>query len=187
MGEKGVYAGVMIGGDNKMGTSRNDGKEEIVRWIKERFPEGATCLDVGAGNGRWLDLLGDYLDMDAVEIFEPYVDRYFLREKYRNVFVGDIAGMEYDWYDLILFGDVIEHMDAMKAKKVLSYAYQRCKDLIIVVPFMYKQGEVDGNPWERHIQDHLTAVSFAELYPGFRMICRPAWDYAYYAKENVNN
>ena len=42
------------------------GKEEVVNYIKSVFPKGSTCLDVGACDGKYFDLLGDYLKMDGV-------------------------------------------------------------------------------------------------------------------------
>ena len=48
--------------------SFSKGKDEAVKWIRENFEQGATCLDVGACNGKWYDLLGDHLIMDAVEV-----------------------------------------------------------------------------------------------------------------------
>ena len=162
--------------------SLNDGKDFIVKWIKERFPKGATALDVGACDGRWAGMLGDYLRMDAVEIFAPNVEQYRLHEKYNAVFTGDIADFHYDWYDLIIFGDVVEHMEVDKAQRVLAYARTRCSDMIIAVPYLYPQGAAYGNPWERHIQDDLTREVFDSRYPGFKLICKPSENYAYYAK-----
>ena len=163
--------------------SLNDGKDFIIEWIKKNFPQGATCLDVGACDGRWKSMTGDYLAMDAVEIFEPNVEQYRLKDKYRDVFTGDIADFHYDWYDLIIFGDVIEHMTVEKAQAVLNYARTRCSDMIIAVPYLYPQDAVYGNPWEKHIQDDLTREVFDRRYPGFRLICKPSENYAYYAKE----
>ena len=162
--------------------SLSDGKDYIVRWVKDHFPSGATCLDVGACDGKWFSLLGDYLDMYAVEIFRPYVEKHELESKYVNVFVGDIDDYKYGYYDLIIFGDVIEHMDVPKAQRVLAYARQRCENMIIAVPFMYKQDMVRGNKWERHIQDELTPELFDELYPGYELLFKPVSNYAYYIK-----
>ena len=66
------------------------GKAEAIGFIKERFKQGATCLDVGACNGKWANLLKGYLTIDAVEIFEPNIARHELRSLYRNVFCTDI-------------------------------------------------------------------------------------------------
>lgn len=157
------------------------GKTEIVEWVKENFPKGSTCLDVGACDGKWARLLGDYLTMDAVEIFPPSGARL---NGYRRVLIQDIADYTYEHYDLILFGDVIEHMTVEKAQRVLEYAYPRCKDMIIGVPFLYHQDELYGNPWEKHIQEDLTEERFAERYPQYKLLLKAANDYAYYTKDN---
>lgn len=158
------------------------GKREVVLWTWENFREGDTALDVGACTGLWYELLGQYLKMDAVEIFVPNVVINDLPNKYNQVIIGDIKDYKYDWYDLIIFGDVIEHMTVEDAQAVLAYAYPRCKDMVIAVPYQYKQDEIYGNQWEKHIQDDLTPELFAERYPGFEFLI-PAWPgYGYYHK-----
>ena len=120
--------------------------------------------------------------MDAVEIFEPNVRNHKLAEKYDNVFVGDIKDYKYDWYDLIIFGDVIEHMTVEDAQQVLRYAWTRCRDMIVAVPWLYKQDAIYGNKWEIHIQDDLTPALFEERYPGFEILVNTNMNYAYYHK-----
>lgn len=157
------------------------GKNLIVHWVKDNFPKGATALDVGACDGKWYELLGDYLLMDACEVYQPNIEQHQLSRKYRKVYWGDIAFMEYKHYDLIIFGDVIEHMGVIKAQKVLEYAKERCNDLIIAVPYEYPQDAIYGNPYERHIQDDLTPEIFDSRYPGYEVL----WandEYAYYHK-----
>ena len=159
------------------------GKNEVVAWVKDHFPSGATCLDVGACDGKWFNLLGNYLKMDAVEIYFPYIEQYGLENKYHRMFCGDIVDFRYCWYDLIIFGDVIEHMTVEDAQKVLAFARNRCKEMIVSVPFRYKQGPERGNVWERHIQDDLTPELFKERYPGFKEIYVIPDKYAYYIKD----
>lgn len=156
------------------------GKPEIIAWIKEHFEQGATCLDVGACDGKWADLLGGYMTIDAVEVFAPNITANNLQSKYRAVFNSNIIDIKYDHYDLVLFGDVIEHMTVEDAQTVLEYARGHSTDLIVGVPFLYVQGELYGNPWERHIQDDLTPQLVAERYPSLELILSPAHDYAYY-------
>ena len=160
-------------------SSFEQGKEFMAGWIRGRFDDGATCLDVGACDGNWWNRVGGFLTMDAVEIWQPNVDRHQLEQKYRRVWCMDVADLEYEYYDLIIFGDVIEHMDVEKAQKVLAYAREHSKDFIVAVPWQYKQGICYGNQWEIHIQDDLTPEIFAERYPGME----PIWQnerYAYY-------
>ena len=156
------------------------GKIEVLHWIRRNFYEGQTCLDVGACDGKWSDLLGGYLKIDACEIFSPNIWAHHLKEKYRRVFNLDINEMEYKHYDLIIIGDVIEHMSVENAQKALAYALPRCKDLIVGVPFLYAQGALYGNQWERHIQDDLTPELFAQRYPQLQLLYDTGHQYAYY-------
>ena len=155
------------------------GKDEIVKFIKDSFKYKSSCLDVGACDGKWANLLNDYLIMDAVEIWKPNIIECGLSSRYRNVFNMDIADLEYKWYDLIIFGDVIEHMTVEQARKVLNYARGKCEDMIIGVPYLYPQDAIYGNPYERHIQADLTPKIFDERYPGFNLLWSQP-NYAYY-------
>ncbi len=146
------------------------GKSDLIDWIKNSFKEGDTCLDVGACDGKYANLLKDYLVIDGVEVFKPYIERYQLDKKYNHIYNVDIVDFKYDWYDLIIFGDIIEHLDIKDAQKVIDYARSRCKDMIIAVPYKYKQGIVDNNPHQAHIQDDLTRELFDERYPGFELL-----------------
>lgn len=155
------------------------GKANICAWIRREFPIDATILDVGACDGKWKALLPEYTNMDAVEVFEPNLKRL---GAYRNVFHADIRGFEYGNYDLIIFGDIVEHLTPEQAKAMLDYAKPRCKDMVIAVPFLYRQGAIYGNPYEVHIQDDLTEELFDKRYPGYEVMCIAAQDYQYYHK-----
>ena len=162
--------------------SYNEGKLEVIEYIMSLAPE--SILDVGACDGKWAQLLrsaGYAGRLDACEAFKPNAAR--ILELYDDVFVGDIRRYEYgNGYDVAIFGDVIEHMDVEAATSVLFYASHNCGEVIVGVPFLYPQGEIYGNPYERHIQDDLTPEIFKERYGmiGFEMFARPRGDYAYY-------
>ena len=72
------------------------GKAEIDNWIREHFPRGASCLDVGACAGKWSDMLRDYLIMDACEVWTPNIKEHDLQHKYRRVYNCSIQRMTYD-------------------------------------------------------------------------------------------
>ena len=156
------------------------GKIEVVNYIYQNFAPGSTCLDVGACDGKWFNLLGHYLTMDAVEVFGPNIREHRLKDKYRRVWECDAYDFKYDHYDLIIFGDVLEHMTVERAQAVLEYAKRRCRDLIIGVPFLYYQDAIYGNPYEKHIQDDLTPELFEERYPGYEVLVQPQGNYCYY-------
>lgn len=169
--------------------SYNEGKLEVIEYIMSLAP--ASILDVGACDGKWSMMLtaaGYKGRLDACEIYRPNASQ--ILGLYDNVFVGDIAHYRYasETYDVILFGDVIEHMDPSAAYMALMYArYHTRQDVIIGVPFLYPQGEIYGNPYERHIQDDLTPEVFEERYGriGFEMFIRPRGDYAYYRRRRT--
>ena len=152
------------------------GKEKVCQWIRDNFPPGSEILDVGACDGKWRELLPEYV-MDAVEIYKPYAEKL---TGYRYVFCMDAVNFEYQFYDMILFGDVVEHMTVADAQKVIRYAQQRCKDMVVAVPFEYVQGPVDGNRWQAHIQDDLTPEVFRERYPGLSVLYNTGRKYCYY-------
>lgn len=156
------------------------GKDVITKWVRDHFDQSATILDVGACDGKWQKLLPEYA-MDAVEIWESYCRR--IKPIYRNVFHCDVADLTYEYYDLIIFGDVIEHMSVEKAQRVLEYAYDRCRDMIVAVPYMYAQGELDGNPWQAHEQPDLTAIVMSRRYPMLKVLHDTGAGYCYYKKK----
>ena len=165
-----------------MPTSYDYGKAEVCAWIRAHFLPGSSVLDVGAGAGKWRQLLPEYENMDAVEIFTPTAMA--LRAlPYRHVFNDDIRFFDYWTYDLIIFGDVIEHLTAEDARTVLDYAAERCLDMVVAVPWLYAQGPVGGNVHETHLQPDLTPEIFAERYPMLEVLHDPGHGYCYYHKK----
>ena len=148
-------------------SSLNIGKRQMIEWICKNFSKGSTCLDVGACDGKWADLLRGYLVVDGVEIFEPNIVKHNLATKYRHIYNADIRDFKYfeNEYDLIIFGDVLEHMTVEDAQKVLRYALPRCRDLIVAVPYQWTNRANYGNQYEFHIQDDLTPELVKERYP----------------------
>lgn len=158
--------------------SYDAGKRTVRDWIRANFEKNINILDVGVSDGKWRTLLSDYPNIDGVEIFEPYARN--VSGMYRDIFIADIKDFKYDWYDLVIFGDVIEHMHVEDAQKTLEYAKSRCRDMIVAVPFLYVQGEVNGNVHEIHIQWDLTREIFARRYPDFKVLYDAAENYCYY-------
>lgn len=130
--------------------------------IKDNFDYDATILDVGAGWGKFATLLNGYT-VDANEIWPNYYD--VLRRSHRNVFIGDICDFEFEYYDVIILGDILEHIEIERATKLITNLYSKCKQIYICVPYEYPQGEHEGNPYEEHLQDDLTPAIMRERYP----------------------
>jgi 2-polyprenyl-3-methyl-5-hydroxy-6-metoxy-1,4-benzoquinol methylase len=156
-------------------------KQEVKNWICDNFEPGASILDVGAGSGTYGNLLKDkYHNIDGVEIYYPNIIDYKLLDLYRAVYCRNIVGLEYPSYDLIIFGDVIEHLSVEDAQKVLDYARNKCRNMIVAVPYRYHQ-EGNENEHERHIQDDLTKENVLERYPFLKPLYTN-FSYGYYIK-----
>ena len=157
-------------------------KKEIAELLRAEFEPGASALDVGACDGKYSDLLGGYFRMDAVEIYKPNADR--LLTKYLHVYNVNILGFEFYRYDLIIMGDVLEHLSVEDAQATIRYAYPRCTELMIAVPYLYVQGPAYDNTYEVHLQADLTHELFMQRYPGFKRVFGST-EYGYYLKDNA--
>lgn len=146
-------------------------REPIKTYLTQNFSKHCTILDVGAGEGTYFNLLSDYFyKFDAVEIWEPYVEQYKLKEKYKNVYNINIIDFTFEWYDIIIMGDVLEHLSASDGIALLSKIFNKCTQLIVNVPFNLPQEEVFGNLYEKHLQPDLNHNIMSERYPMLKML-----------------
>jgi len=127
-----------------------------------------SVLDIGCGFGLWGFLCREYLDVwnlrvrpedwqtriDGVELWEPYIQPH-QRYLYNNIFIRDVRDVldELDDYDLIIAGDVIEHLDKPDAERVLDALYAKAKRALLVnIPLTgnWDHPICHGNPGELH-------------------------------------
>jgi len=150
------------------------GKDFIKNWVTAHKDEINFILDVGAGCGTYYKLLSDIKDFgfDAVEIWKPYINKYLKTDPvtYKVIFDIDIRGYLFKNkdYDLIIFGDVLEHLEMEEAKKVIDRARQCCKYFIISIPVSHcPQNMEHGNPHQKHIEEDYTSEKIIELFGPF--------------------
>lgn len=148
------------------GSARENGAD--VRAFVAAHPI-STALDVGPGRGTYYDLLADLVPtIDAIEVWYRYIRKYDLRAKYHEVKHADVRCHRNFAYDLVIFGDVLEHMSAEESAAVWARARAQARYGLISVPLgHYPQGEVKGNPFEVHRQDHLTVSGIRTTYGPF--------------------
>ena len=117
-------------------------------------------LDIGPGSGTYADLLGHACTLDAVEAWPAYVAEYHLTSKYRHILIDDVraVGEQPERYDLVIFGDVLEHMTRTEAAAVWAWAPTVADRGLVSLPLDHwpQHAEDDGNPHEAHDADHLT-------------------------------
>lgn len=168
-----------------MATSYKYYKKNVKKYLQSKFTENATILDVGAGCGTYYNLLHDYFKtIHAVEVFKPNIDNFELEKKYEAVFNADIKDFEYGFYAIIIFGDIIEHLTVEEAQQVLKYAYDRCDEMIVAVPYEMEQGIAEDNVYEIHKQPDLTPENMLERYPMLKLLYKNS-KYGYYVKDDA--
>lgn len=134
------------------------GMEDCLQVIVDRHP--SAVLDAGIGFGLWGCLLRQYLDVwsgriqpnewatriDGIEIDERRIQRH-ARHLYTDIFVGDVRELvprraAAQPYDVILFGDVIEHLPKDDGRALLDAAAGLAGQLVVVrIPL--------GDGWRR--------------------------------------
>lgn len=139
-----------------MPTSNPENKLWVIREIEKLNPK--TILDVGCGQGDYLEYIKSYLNpniqIDAIEIWEPYITQYRLRERYNNLFEADAREFDNYNYDLVICGDVLEHMIEDDAIKLWDKISKQAKYAIISIPIIHHpQGAYEGNPYEIHHEE----------------------------------
>ena len=151
--------------------SSREGKD----WIKSRVTALAAenplaVLDIGPGVGTYAKLLAgpDVSALIGVEIWEPYVQTYRLRQYYDEIIIGDARLVDLPEVDVVILGDVAEHMteaEALDLWRRSTVAARRAVYLSIpIVP--YPQGEIEGNEHEHHVVDDWDHDKVLAAFPG---------------------
>ena len=158
------------------GLSLGVGKPESMEWVRNIKPK--TVLDVGAGAGMYALLFQKMVpaedhpfQIDAIEVWEPYIKDFELEKLYNTVYQEDTRNHT-DWnYDLVIFGDVLEHMDKDEARTIWSQVSQQAKYALISMPIGHNhQDAYNGNPYEEHVTEGWGLAETIESFPGiFKM------------------
>lgn len=166
------------------------GKIEATKFIINNFDIEKKILDVGPGVGTYADILKPHnYQLDGLEIYDGYIKAYRLGEKYKNIYLGNIVTFDVSEYDLVILGDVLEHLTIEEANIVL----EKCKNVLVAVPYLCPQGGVDFNyenyrlinPHEEHKQADLTPLIMLTRYPSLGLV----WSnhlYGYYSNIKWN-
>ncbi|WPO74015.1 class I SAM-dependent methyltransferase [Streptomyces sp. KN37] len=145
-----------------MPTSIGEGKD----WSLERFEQQKpdTVCDVGPGDGTYARLFRTAhhgVWWTAIEIHKPYIRKYGLKNTAKRTGMYDevhnLDAREAPDHlfhrDLVIFGDVLEHMPREDAVTLLQRAEAAgAWNILVSAPIIEApQGEVDGNPHEEHV------------------------------------
>lgn len=156
------------------GVSPDEGKPAIMKYILNKISKDARILDVGFGSGVYGKLLRAfyYQNIDGIDIYGQNIEEMGLDKIYNKIFIEDILDFDFEYYDLIIMGDVLEHIELETAKGLLSRFIKdnKCGSMIISIPYEYEQDKVYGNKHEKHLQPDVTAEYMKEHYPYLKLI-----------------
>lgn len=153
--------------------SSSEGKGLMCGWALDLKP--CSIIDVGAGSGTYADLLQAKLQdcvFRAIEIHEPYIERFGLLAKYKDIVLDDVRNWSVDCVyneftaaDVVILGDVLEHLSHEDALAVWSTARAVARKAVLLsLPIVeYPQGAVDGNEHEAHLHTWSHEAVLAEL------------------------
>jgi len=124
----------------------------------------ASVLDIGPGYGKWGYLIREALDfMDGRHSREAWKTRIDGLDAlvqpsplhdwvYSSVRQGDITSEAHSLpgYDLVVMGDVIEHMTKDEGMSVLRALLSRSKAVVVATPSFFFNQYDPKNPFEEH-------------------------------------
>lgn len=117
----------------------------------------ASILDIGAGsgkNGKLIREAGYTNNLDCLEPTHSYVTDYNLNSIYNTVYpysITQFVDTVYKFnYDLVVCGDVLEHLFRSQVIDYIDYFLYKCKWMIIIWPNNMPQDDYGNNPYEIH-------------------------------------
>lgn len=132
-----------------------------------------SVLDIGAGLGKW-----GFLIREALDFMDGCLDRADWRTRivgldaqphpsplhdwvYDELRTGDVrATTGLEGYDLVMLGDVIEHLEKDEGLELLRRLTAANRNLLVTTPFHYFDQSVEGMPYETH-RSHWQRQDFA--------------------------
>ena len=129
-------------------------------------------LDIGVGCGTYAKLLPDS-HVTGIEVWEPYVEKFGLKDLYKELIVEDARKVDYaalGRFDVAIAGDVLEHMTEDESKELVAKLREIADTVIISIPIgYYPQAEFEGNPYEAHVVDNWAHGRVPEVFG------KPTW------------
>ena len=149
------------------GTGNYQNLGDAVAWLRAIAPR--SVLDVGCGFGRWGFLCREFLDIWngrvlrkdwAVRIVGVDAFASNLKEHHRLLYdevcgerIEEFLARRSDAFDLIILGDVLEHLAKVQGYEVLRESLNRAGYVVLVLPIGegWPQQSLYENPCERHL------------------------------------
>lgn len=156
------------------GISSDAGKPSVLKYILDNVRKNEKILDVGFGSGIYCKMLRafNYEYIDGVDVYGENIAEMGLDKIYNNIYIENILDFDFKHYNLIIMGDVLEHIELDLAKKLLKKIVdeKKCNHLVVSIPYEYEQDEVYGNVYEKHLQPEVNKRYMEIHYPYLKLI-----------------
>jgi len=142
--------------------------DEAIRHIRLMKPK--TVLDIGVGFGKWGYLIRGSVEteqgnrapydwqitIEGVEACNEYLNFWpdILCMLYNNIWNEDVMDFEFGDYDMIIAGDVLEHLKRVDAINTMRAILAHCRSFIFVIP--------TGEGWSNSNAAHVKQFPFEE-------------------------
>jgi hypothetical protein len=174
-----------------MPLSRPDTIPAVINYIWGKNPQ--SLLDVGVGFGgmgvlfrqtmdvRWGRLKDWHTKIEGIEIELKYKNNAW--SVYNNVFIGDARDIlpTLGEYDVIFFGDVLEHFEKKDALDLVKIAKNLAKMVIITTPATFAGNEAEAERFDNEHETHKCLLLEEDL-PHFK--CEQYGNQSLYIYEN---
>ena len=146
-----------------MSYSLSSGKAETLAWFQKNADSIKTVVDIGPGSGTYIKLIREDAKccVDStwigVEIWAKYIKEFNLENRYNRIINADVRTVDWNELapDVVIAGDVLEHMTKEDAVSLVDRILSVAKTLIVSIPIRYMPQDEHAyeNPHEAHIKD----------------------------------
>lgn len=146
-----------------MSFSLKSGKAETLAWFEKNQSSIGTVVDIGPGSGTYINLIKESAGCCVaatwigVEIWKPYIEQFQLQSRYTEIINQDVRTVDWSQLnpDVVIAGDVLEHMSKDDAVTLVDSILAVAKTLIVSIPIRYMPQDEHAydNPHEAHIKD----------------------------------
>lgn len=152
-----------------MGNSIYQGKEWTKAFVSFNKNSIKKICDIGPGQGTYYHILKEDIPEShwtGVEAFMPYINQFNLTHFYDVIKNKDIRRfIPTEEYDLVIAGDVLEHMTKEQAIEVVNKFKPLCKFFLISIPIIHwPQAAINNNPFEVHVKDDWSDAEIRETF-----------------------
>jgi 2-polyprenyl-3-methyl-5-hydroxy-6-metoxy-1,4-benzoquinol methylase len=133
----------------------------------KRVINSPRVLELGCGDGRFTAFLGEFSDMDAIELSEEAINIARTNHPHVNFMQGSALDFDFgaEKYDVIISQEVIEHIeDQKKYIEVCAKVLKKDGFLIMTTPNKKVFDHMEGGNWSNQpIEKIMTPKEFKRL------------------------